>query len=65
LEKRVEQVLPGSGNLGVGGGGTMYTHGSKCKSNKIKGEEKKEKILKFIWKLIFLFCYIPIILDFV
>jgi hypothetical protein len=25
----------------VGGGGTIYTHVSKCKNNKIKGERKK------------------------
>jgi hypothetical protein len=44
LEKRVEQVLPGSGRLGVWEGmcvaQIMYTHVSKCKNNKIKGEKK-------------------------
>jgi hypothetical protein len=39
-KKRVEQVLPGS-EAGGRGGGTMYTHVSKHKSNKIKGEKKK------------------------
>jgi hypothetical protein len=42
----VEQVLPGCRGLGVGGGGrevsqAMYTHVSKCKNDKIKGERKK------------------------
>jgi hypothetical protein len=36
-EKRAEQILPGRW-----GGGTMYTHVSKCKNDKIKGEKKKK-----------------------
>jgi hypothetical protein len=50
--KRVVQVLLKSrGGRGVGVGGrcgevevaqTIYTHVSKCKSNKIKGEKKKK-----------------------
>jgi hypothetical protein len=32
---------------------TMYTHVSKCKNNKIKGEQR-EKILRFpVWAIIF------------
>jgi hypothetical protein len=55
--KRVEQVLPGSVGEGWGCGGvrrgggvwegevaqTMYTHVSKCKNDKIKGEKIKKK----------------------
>jgi hypothetical protein len=50
-KKRVEQVLPRSGGRGGGGWGvrgevaqTMYTHVSKCKSDKIKGEKGKMHI---------------------
>jgi hypothetical protein len=43
---RVEQVLPGRGGWRRGGK-TMYTHVSKCKNDKIKGERtlppKQEK----------------------
>jgi hypothetical protein len=48
LEKRAEQVFPGSGGEGRGRFGgcgevaqTMYTHVSKCKNDKIKGGRKK------------------------
>jgi 5S rRNA maturation endonuclease (ribonuclease M5) len=41
-KKRVKQVLPGSGGLGREVAQTMYTYVSKCKNNKIEGEEKKE-----------------------
>jgi hypothetical protein len=42
--KRVEKVLPGSGSIGVGRSGTMYTHVSKCKNDKIKRVEKKKRM---------------------
>jgi hypothetical protein len=47
LEKRAEQILLGSREIGVGEVGeqeaqTMYMRVSKCKNNKIKGERKKE-----------------------
>jgi hypothetical protein len=32
-----------------GGGSTMYTHVSKCKNNKIKGE-RKNKIIYYFFK---------------
>jgi hypothetical protein len=53
LEKREEQVLPGSGgwwglgDWGMGGGGITYTHVSKCKNYKIKGKEKLSKYNSF------------------
>jgi hypothetical protein len=31
---------------GLGGGGTMYTHVSKCKNDKIIGEEKNKINIK-------------------
>jgi hypothetical protein len=43
-EKRIEQVLPGSRGAGEMRGEvarTMYTHVSKCKNDKVKGERKK------------------------
>jgi hypothetical protein len=45
LEKRTEQILPGSGDGGKGGevAQTMYTHLSKCENDKIKREKKKNK----------------------
>jgi hypothetical protein len=44
LDKKEEQTLPGSRGMGVGGvEQTMYTHVSKCRNNKIKGEKRKRK----------------------
>jgi hypothetical protein len=48
LEKKTEQVLPGSGGLGGRGRGRqvaqpMYIHVSKSKNDKIKGQRKNKK----------------------
>jgi hypothetical protein len=42
---RVEQILPGSGGVGVAQ--TMYTHVSKCKNDKIN-KNKIKRLLIFI-----------------
>jgi hypothetical protein len=49
--KRAEQVLPGSVCVGGEVAQTMYTHVSKCKNNKIKGERKKKKRRSFTYPM--------------
>jgi hypothetical protein len=50
----VEQFLPRSGGLGVREvAQTMYTHVSKCKNNKIKGEKIKYPSLQILANIIF------------